>query len=107
MPTGSGVINKGEIILVEDKAELMRKLGRKQLTLQLQDTLERIRRLSAYNLELSQRAATWSIPYDEQGDRAGIAALLRPDPGGHPVQDLHTTAKLARGHFRHTGERQK
>src|SRR4030095_11465370 len=37
-----GVINKGEIILVEDKAELMRKLGKKQLTLQLQNRLERI-----------------------------------------------------------------
>ena len=37
-----GVISKGELILVEDKAELMRKLGKKQLTLQLQEPLERI-----------------------------------------------------------------
>ena len=36
-----GVINKGEIILVEDKAELMRKLGKKQLTLQLQRAARR------------------------------------------------------------------
>ena len=42
-----GVINKGEIILVEDKAELMRKLGKKQLTLQLQAPLDaRARRRS-------------------------------------------------------------
>ncbi len=49
-----GVINKGEIILVEDKIELMEKLGKKQLTLQLQAALERIpSRLEGYHLELT------------------------------------------------------
>src|SRR6202795_1557511 len=61
-----GVINKGEIILVEDKAELMRKLGRKQLTLQLQGTLERIPPgLSPYNLELSGDGSELIYTYDE------------------------------------------
>jgi ABC-2 type transport system ATP-binding protein len=88
-----GVINKGEIILVEDKAELMRKLGRKQLTLQLQDTLERIPPgLSAYNLELSGNGTELVYTYDEQGDRAGIAALLRDlTQAGIRFKDLHTT----------------
>ncbi len=57
-----GVINKGEIILVDDKAELMRKLGRKQLTLHLQDTLERI----PPELSVSQPAVV------EQGRRADL-----------------------------------
>jgi ABC-2 type transport system ATP-binding protein len=88
-----GVINKGEIILVEDKAELMRKLGRKQLTLQLQDTLERIPPgLSAYNLELSGNGSDLIYTYDEQGDRAGIAALLKDlTQAGIRFKDLHTT----------------
>src|SRR3979490_2875872 len=88
-----GVINKGEIILVEDKAELMRKLGRKQLTLQLQDTLERIPPgLSAYNLELSGNGSELVYTYDEQGDRAGIAALLKDlTQAGIRFKDLHTT----------------
>src|SRR5258708_5253626 len=88
-----GVINKGEIILVEDKAELMRKLGRKQLTLQLQDTLERIPPgLSTHNLELSGNGSELVYTYDEQGDRAGIAALLKDlTQAGIRFKDLHTT----------------
>ncbi len=88
-----GVINKGEIILVEDKAELMRKLGRKQLTLQLEHALERIpSALSAYNLELADNGCELIYTYDERGDRAGIAALLR-DLAGAAIRfkDLHTT----------------
>jgi ABC-2 type transport system ATP-binding protein len=88
-----GVINKGEIILVEDKAELMRKLGRKQLTLQLQDTLGRIPTgLSAYNLALAGNGAELIYTYDEQSDRAGIASLLKDLTGaGIRFKDLHTT----------------
>jgi len=88
-----GVINKGEIILVEDKAELMRKLGRKQLTLQLQDTLERIPPgLSAYNLELSGNGSELVYTYDAQSDRAGIATLLKDlTQAGIRFKDLHTT----------------
>src|SRR5438128_7407437 len=72
-----GVINKGEIILVEDKSELMRKLGKKQLTLQLHDALDRIPpALSAYNLLLAGKGTDLIYTYDERGDRAAIAALL-------------------------------
>src|SRR5256885_8385 len=88
-----GVINKGEIILVEDKAGLMQKLGRKQLTLHLQSKVDAIpASLSAYNLELSDdgRAATYD--YDTKGERTGITSLLSDlrNAGIH-ISDLHTT----------------
>ena len=88
-----GVISKGELILVEDKAELMRKLGRKQLTLQLQEKLERIpSALSAYKLELSDNGNELIHTYDAQEDRIGIAALLKDlDEAGIRFKDLHTT----------------
>jgi len=72
-----GVINDGEIILVEDKAELMCKLGRKQLTLQLHDPLEAVpENLSAYGLELAAQGTELVYTYDTQGERTGITALL-------------------------------
>jgi len=88
-----GVINKGEIILVDEKAELMRKLGRKELTLHLQEALERIPpQLSAYNLQLSAKGAELIYTYDEQSDRSGIAALLKDlAAAGIRFKDLHTT----------------
>src|SRR6266496_1449634 len=88
-----GVISKGEIILVEDKAELMRKLGRKQLTLQLEKTLERIPlALSAYHLELANHGSELIYTYDERGDRAAIAALLEDlTEAGIRFKDLHTS----------------
>ena len=87
-----GVINKGELILVEDKAELMRKLGRKQLTLQLHGALERIPPgLSAHNLELAGNGGELIYTYDA-GDRTGIAALLQALAGaGIRFRALHTT----------------
>src|SRR6202049_2918191 len=72
-----GVINKGEIILVEDKAELMRKLGKKQLTLQLQDRLQRIPpELAGYRLQLTSEGGELIYTYDKQGERTSIAALI-------------------------------
>jgi len=72
-----GVINKGEIILVEDKIELMRKLGRKQLTLELHHALERIPdALSAYTLELSADRKELIYTYDIRGQETGIVELL-------------------------------
>src|SRR5713226_4100951 len=60
-----GVISKGEIILVENKAELMRKLGKKQLTLQLQKTLEHVPpELADYRLELSRDRSELVYTYD-------------------------------------------
>ena len=88
-----GVINKGEIILVENKAELMRKLGRKQLTLQLHDPLNAIPpQLAGHHLELSGNGSELVYTYDTQGERPGIAALLDDlDKAGIQFKDLQTT----------------
>ena len=72
-----GVINKGELILVEDKAELMRKLGKKQLTLQLQNRSPPCPRRSPATLELRADGSELVYTYDTQAERTGIAALLR------------------------------
>ena len=89
-----GVISKGEIILVEDKAELMRKLGRKQLTLQLARPLAALpASLAAYRLELANDGAEIIYTYDNtQGERASIASLLTDlTNSGIAFKDLHTT----------------
>src|SRR4030095_13976632 len=71
-----GVINKGEIILVEEKAELMRKLGKKQLTLQLQKKLDAVPARLAHQLTLSPDGFELTYTYDTQGERTGITSLL-------------------------------
>ena len=72
-----GVINKGEIILVEDKAELMRKLGKKELTLHLQQRLELVPdSLAAFNLTLTDNGNELVYSYDTRGERTGITRLL-------------------------------
>jgi ABC-2 type transport system ATP-binding protein len=91
-----GVINQGELILVEEKAELMRKLGRKQLTLQLQHPLARIPdALAKYGLSQANDNCELVYTYDDadsEHDRSGIAALLRDlAQAGIPFKDLHTT----------------
>jgi len=88
-----GVISKGEIILVENKAELMRKLGKKQLTLHLEKMLERLPpELADYHLELSSGGSDLTYTYDTQGQRASIAALLEDlDKAGIRFKDLQTT----------------
>src|ERR687886_477106 len=71
------MITKGEIILVEDKTELMRKLGKKQLTLQLQGKLAEIpSELAGYRLELASDGSELVYTYDKQSERADITALL-------------------------------
>ena len=88
-----GVISKGELILVEDKSELMRKLGKKQMTLQLHTPLARIPpALAAYRLDLSNDGSELTYTYDAQGERSGIIALLK-DLGDAAIafKDLHTT----------------
>jgi ABC-2 type transport system ATP-binding protein len=88
-----GVISKGEIVLVEDKAQLMRKLGKKQLTLQLEHTLDRIPpALSAYRLELTSNGSELIYTYDTQSERTGIISLLKDlNDAGIRFKDLHTT----------------
>ncbi len=73
-----GVINKGEIIVVEDKHVLMKKLGKKQLTLHLQQPLTAIPdALSEYNLELQCDGNELVYTFDTQKEHTGIASLLR------------------------------
>jgi ABC-2 type transport system ATP-binding protein len=72
-----GVINKGELILVEDKHELMHKLGKKQLTLQLHDALTVIPvELDGHHLTLANGGSELIYTYDTQGPRTGITGLL-------------------------------
>jgi ABC-2 type transport system ATP-binding protein len=72
-----GVINKGEIIVTESKAELMRKLGKKQLVLHLQRKLDLIpQELASYGLTLEADGSDLVYTYDIQVDRKGITALL-------------------------------
>jgi ABC-2 type transport system ATP-binding protein len=71
------VIDKGEIILVEDKAKLMQKLGKKRLTLDLQAPLTAIpRSLSEYDLELAEEGARLIYSYDGTAERTGITRLM-------------------------------
>jgi len=72
-----GVINKGEIILIEDKVELMHKLGKKQLTLELRDPMMTIpAALSEYKLMLGPDGKSLIYDYDPKGERTGITTLL-------------------------------
>src|SRR5713101_8890920 len=88
-----GVINKGEIILVEDKIELMRKLGKKQLTLELHQKLAAVpSELAAHRLALANDGGELIYTYDTQGERTGITALLRDlNLAGIRFRDLNTT----------------
>ena len=88
-----GVINKGEIILVEDKAELMHKLGKKQLTLELREPLVAVpAALAPHNLTLAAEGRELTYTYDTKGEHTGITALL-DDLGraGIKFTDLQTT----------------
>jgi ABC-2 type transport system ATP-binding protein len=88
-----GVINKGEIILVEEKAALMRKLGKKQLTLHLQSRLDRIPdAVAALGLELSPDGNDLIYTFDSQRETSGIATLLRQlAEQGIDFRDLKTS----------------
>ncbi len=88
-----GVIQKGEIILVEEKATLMRKLGKKQLRLELQQPLAAVPdELSAYSLELADGGRELVFTYDTQGERTGITALLADlGKAGIRFRDLQTS----------------
>jgi ABC-2 type transport system ATP-binding protein len=88
-----GVINKGEIILVEDKAGLMQKLGKKRLTLHLQGRIDAVpATLAAYNLELSEDGRQVTYNYDTKGERTGITSLLSDlRNAGIRISDLDTT----------------
>ena len=88
-----GVIDKGELILVEDKAELMHKLGKKQLTLQLHQALDTIpAELEGHHLALANGGSELVYTYDTQGPRTGITGLLTDlSQAGIRFKDLDTT----------------
>ena len=72
-----GVISKGEIIVTEKKADLMSKLGRKELRLALQEPLTEIpEQLKGHSLEIAQDGSELVYSYDAQGERTGITGLL-------------------------------
>jgi ABC-2 type transport system ATP-binding protein len=87
-----GVINHGELIVVEEKAELMRKLGKKQLTLHLQEPLRTIPEgLNGYDLALASDGADLIYTFDAQAETTGIAELLRElSRRGVDFKDLRT-----------------
>lgn len=88
-----GVILKGRLVLVEDKVELMRKLGKKQLTLQLEAPLSEVpQALNGFALALSSDGTELTYTYDTHADRTGIVTLLQAlaDAGVRP-QDLRTS----------------
>ena len=89
-----GIINHGELVLVEDKPALMRKLGKRQLALTLQEPLPAIPpRLADLPLELSADGATLTYTFDvQQEERTGIASLLRRlADEGVDFKDLHSS----------------
>ncbi len=88
-----GVIANGELILVEEKAELMRKLGNKQLMLDLHHPLQAIPgELSHYDLELAAGGRELIYTYDTKAGRTGITTLLKDlGTAGITFRDLRTT----------------
>jgi ABC-2 type transport system ATP-binding protein len=88
-----GVINKGRIVVVEEKAALMHKLGKKQLVLQLPQPLAALPpALAAHALELSADGTQLTYTYDTQGERTGIVSLLDAlSAAGIEFKDLSTT----------------
>jgi ABC-2 type transport system ATP-binding protein len=88
-----GVINHGELILVEDKAELIQKLGKKQLTVQLHQSLEVVpEALSRHHLELANGGQELIYTYDTKSERTGITTLLKDlNEAGIRFKDLQTS----------------
>jgi len=87
-----GVIHNGELMVVEDKHELMRKLGKKRLTLHLQEPISQLpEALSDFDLALNADGSEVIYTYDTQAERTGITALLtRLQQAGLQFNDLNT-----------------
>ena len=88
-----GVINRGEIVIVEEKQTLMRKMGKKQLTLSLQTPLDAVPDgLREWPLELGADGTSLIYTFDTQGEDTGIAVLLRKlSDLGIDFKDLHSS----------------
>lgn len=88
-----GVINNGELVLVEDKTVLMEKLGKKQLTIELREPVEAIpESLASFDLELSTDNSSLTYTYDTRGERTGITSLLQAvNNAGLILHDIQTS----------------
>lgn len=88
-----GVINKGELILVEGKAELMHKLGKKQMAFELQQKLDSVpMALTDHNLVLSADGHTLTYTYEAEGDQRGVTRLIEELLRQNiRLKDIHTT----------------
>ena len=87
-----GVINRGEIVVVEEKSTLMSRLGKRQLIVRLQAAIDRLPAgLEGYRLELAEGGTEIIYTFDSNTDHTGISALLRAlDRQGIEFTDLHT-----------------
>jgi len=90
-----GIVTRGEILLVEEKDELMRKLGQKQLILDLSQSLTSIpESLEAYSLQLSADGEQLTYTYDTQGEHTGITSLMEDlRNAGIGFKDMRTTQR--------------
>jgi len=88
-----GVIAKGELLLIEDKDTLMHKMGEKQLSIQLRESIDSIpESLANYNLVLSDDGESMTYTYDTNAEQTGITALLQAvNAAGLSLKDLKTT----------------
>ena len=88
-----GVIAKGELLLIEDKDTLMHKMGEKQMSIQLRESITAVpSSLAQYNLELSADGESMTYTYDTNAEQTGITALLQDvNNAGLSLKDLKTT----------------
>lgn len=88
-----GIISGGEILLVENKTELMQKLGKKQLIVEFKESVSQLpNALSEYDAELSEDGLKLTYTYDTEGDATGITGLLQTlSEAGHSLKDIQTT----------------
>jgi len=87
-----GIINDGELLLVDDKQCLVQKLGKKQLFIELMQPIDQLpTELAAYNLEASEDGGKLTYTYDADGERTGITALLQAlNEAGILLKDMNT-----------------
>jgi ABC-2 type transport system ATP-binding protein len=88
-----GIINHGELLLVDDKQSLMQRMGSKQLAIELRQPVSEIpETLRDFDLELSSDGQIMTYSYDTRGERTGITALLQTmNEAGLTMKDLKTS----------------
>ncbi len=88
-----GVINKGEILLVDDKAELMRRMGRKEMRIELAAPVAALpESLAGYDLSIAPDGESLAYVYDTEGERTGITSLLKDlQAAGLTLRDIQTS----------------